>query len=212
MINDYYKIPGWFNYQDSYAALAGELPDGSTIVEIGSFLGRSTKYLANSFFMSEKTNVKIYCIDTWEGSGEEHATVDLKDLYEEFRDNLHFYIGRNMVMPLRGRSDNVDFLSMFEDKSVDAIVVDGSHTYEDVWADVYNWWPKLKDGGIMIGDDYNWESVKQGAHKGFTELKEKAEMFVNMAGEATWYVGKGGCDLHPYRKQIPGKNAKLLEK
>ena len=69
----YHKIPGWFNYTDSYAQMASNLPDEAKIVEIGSFLGRSTHFLCTAFWNANKENVKIYCIDTWEGSGKEHA-------------------------------------------------------------------------------------------------------------------------------------------
>jgi len=54
----YHQIPGWFNYQDSYAQLASNLPDGATVVEIGSFMGRSTSFLATAFWNANKQNVK----------------------------------------------------------------------------------------------------------------------------------------------------------
>lgn len=198
----YHNIPGWFNYIDSYAQLASNLPDGSTIIEIGSFMGRSTSFLATAFWNANKENVKIYCIDTWEGSGKEHAHLDLSTMYDIFKENLKFFIGRNMVIPLRGRSDNQDFLDKFEDGSVDAVSVDGAHTYDEVKDDVKNWWPKLKPDGVMIGDDYNWESVNKAVGDAFKELKITQELWVNKSTEYTWYVAKNG-NAEPYKKAIP---------
>ena len=89
---------GWSEYQG--AQLASNLPDESKIVEIGSFMGRSTSFLATSFWNANKEKVKIYCIDTWEGSGKEHAHLDLSNMYEIFKENLRFFVGREMVIPL----------------------------------------------------------------------------------------------------------------
>jgi len=34
------------------------------------------------------------------------------------------------------------------------VYIDGDHTYRAVVQDLAIWWPKLKKGGIMSGDDY----------------------------------------------------------
>lgn len=198
----YHKIPGWFNYIDSYAQLASNLPDESRIVEIGSFMGRSTSFLATSFWNANKEKVKIYCIDTWEGSGKEHAHLDLSNMYEIFKENLRFFVGREMVIPMQGRSDNQDFLDRFEDGSLDAVCVDGAHTYDEVCDDIKNWWPKLKPDGVMIGDDYNWKSVNQAVNDTFKEMKIDNQIWMNSATEYTWYVAKNG-NAEPYKKAIP---------
>ena len=198
----YHKIPGWFNYTDSYAQLASNLPDGSKIVEIGSFMGRSTHFLATAFWNANKENVKIYCIDTWEGSGKEHAHLNLDKMYDIFRNNLRFFIGREIVIPLQGRSDNQEFLDRFEDGSIDAISIDGSHTYDDVCDDIDNWWPKLKPDGVMIGDDYYLESVQQAVADTFRKMNIDNRIYVNSASERTWYVAKNG-NAEGYYKGIP---------
>ena len=60
------------------------------------------------------------------------------------------------------------FLDSFEDNSVAAVIVDGAHTLEVVEDDVTNWWPKVIEGGIMVGDDVRLDSVRQGAFKAKT--------------------------------------------
>ena len=107
-----------------------------------------------------------------------------------------------MVIPLQGRSDSQEFLDRFEDGSLDAICVDGAHTYDEVCDDIKNWWPKLKPDGVIIGDDYNWESVKQAVNDSFTQLNVPNEIWVNSSTEYTWYVAKNG-DAESYKKKIP---------
>ena len=42
----------------------------------------------------------------------------------------------------------------FADGSLDFVYVDASHKYADARADIEAWWPKVKAGGLMAGDDY----------------------------------------------------------
>ena len=41
----YLDIPGWFNMHDAYMNIVKYVDDGQTIVEIGCFAGRSTRFL-----------------------------------------------------------------------------------------------------------------------------------------------------------------------
>ena len=40
MKHAYFKIPGWFNYSETYDIIVDAIPEDGIIVEIGSFLGR----------------------------------------------------------------------------------------------------------------------------------------------------------------------------
>jgi len=205
MKHSYFKIPGWFNYSETYDIIVDQIPDDGKIVEIGSFLGRSTHYLATSLVNANKENVKIYCVDTFEGSTE-HANIKLpKDFSSIFRDNLQYFIGRNMVNVCQGRSDEKRILDMFEDNSVDYIMVDGAHEYDAVQDDILNWWPKLKENGTMVGDDYLLNSVATAVKDGFTQL-QVPNFGANRGVEQTWYCSKGNSNK-VFEKRIPGVNA-----
>ena len=85
MKHSYFKIPGWFNYSETYDMIVDQIPEDGKIVEIGSFLGRSTHYLATSLVNANKEDVKIYCVDTFAGSSE-HANLKLP---QDFSDICH---------------------------------------------------------------------------------------------------------------------------
>lgn len=204
MKQTYFKIPGWCNYTETYDMIVDEIAEDGKIVEIGSFLGRSTHYLATALHNAGKENVKIYCIDTFRGSTE-HATLNLPEDYSHlFKENLKFFIGREVVIPCQGRSDSPDILNKFEDESIDYIMVDGAHEYEPVMDDIINWWPKLKSTGTMFGDDYLLESVKQAVPHAFNSLNT-AGYGANQSVEQTWYVAKDGNNAR-WQKLVPGHN------
>ena len=204
MKHSYFKIPGWFNYSETYDMIVDQVPEDGKIVEIGSFLGRSTHYLATSLLNANKLNVTIYCVDTFAGSSE-HANLNLpKDFSQIFRDNLEYYINRDMVIPMQGRSDDTKILEVFEEASIDYIMVDGAHEYEPVIDDIQNWWPKLKPNGVMFGDDYNLASVSQAVKKTLPEIMAGG-LGVNGSQEQTWYASKD-TSYKFFEKAVPGLN------
>ena len=204
MKHSYFKIPGWFNYSETYDIIADKIADDGKIVEIGSFYGRSTSYLATTLFNSGKENVKIYAVDTFAGSSE-HSNLDIpRDFLPEFRENLKFFIGREMVIPVQGRSDEPEILERFEKESIDYIMVDGAHEYEPVVDDIINWWPKLKPNGVMFGDDYGLEAVSTATRKALPAVG--SEMIgVNSSQEQTWMSSKDGKH-EEFTKVVPGVN------
>lgn len=42
----------------------------------------------------------------------------------------------------------------FDDESLDFIFIDGDHTYESVLEDLTLWYPKIKNGGLLMGHDF----------------------------------------------------------
>jgi len=49
---------------------------------------------------------------------------------------------------------------MIDDLSLDFVFIDGDHSVESAYDDITAWFPKVRHGGMMIGHDYNWPSVK----------------------------------------------------
>jgi hypothetical protein len=185
--------------------------DGDDIVEIGCFAGRGTRFLMDALELSGKHDVKVHVIDTFEGSGQEHSHVNLNTMYDDFMRNLDDYIQDERVIVNVNRSDNTNILNSFDDKSVFGVIVDGAHTMEAVEDDVYNWWPKIKEGGIMVGDDIALESVKQGAMRGFE--KHNIDTFGIITGDERWFFkvkGDRSNEVADSLKLVPGQNSMKL--
>ena len=204
----YLDIPGWFNMHDAYMNLVKYCEDGDDIVEIGCFAGRSTRFLCDALELSGKHDVKVHVIDTFEGSGMEHSNVNLNSMYDDFMRNLADHIEQERVIVNVNKSDNSNIINSFDDNSVFGVIVDGAHTMEAVQDDIINWWPKIKDGGIMVGDDVDWESVKQGAMRGFGHFG--ITEWNILAGREAWFAkvkNDRSKEIGDNLKLIPGVNS-----
>lgn len=42
------------------------------------------------------------------------------------------------------------------------IYIDAGHETENVYQDILAWYPHLVSGGVLCGDDWMWESVREG--------------------------------------------------
>jgi len=69
--------------------------------------------------------------------------------YESAKQKLNNFSNAQII-----RKTSTDAVEEFEDNSIDFIFIDGNHAYEYVLNDMEKYYPKLKYGGIMCGDDY----------------------------------------------------------
>lgn len=163
-------IPGWFDWETIYDEQVDHRQHrGGVIVEVGSWLGRSTAYLAERVKW-RMAPIEIHVVDTWRGSANEPAmreTVERcgGDLYPEWERNM----SRCGVLPLviPHRMDSVEAARLFADGSVDCVFIDADHSYESVRADILAWLPKIRPayeghhGGTLAGHDYDREGVRR---------------------------------------------------
>jgi len=145
------KIEGFFNFQNIYTDMVRKF-DNAIFAEIGSWKGQSTVYMAEEIEKYEK-NIKFYAIDTFDGTADEHdKDVDVinKTLYDTYLKNISPV--KDYIITIKGNSTEV--YTQFENESIDFLFIDGDHTYKGVRADLLNWFPKVKKGGIIAGHDY----------------------------------------------------------
>jgi hypothetical protein len=147
----------------------------NTIIELGSFLGYSTfKMLDECKLLNLST--QCICIDTWLG-GADHLINYKRDtdrtffkyynldcgisgVFDQFCINVVNKSYDSNIIPLPNTTDNAFiYLSKFNIKS-DLIYVDASHTEEQTYKDIKNYYSLLNTDGIMFGHDINWSGVK----------------------------------------------------
>lgn len=191
-------ISGFFDYPDLYQMWFNKVPENGIMVEVGSWKGKSTSCMGSIIKNSNK-KVKFYAIDTWEGS-EEHQE-DVKELlsqgtnlFEVFKNNIESCGVTDYVIPIQ--STSLDAVKLFDDSSIDFVHIDASHDYENVLADISVWYPKVKPGGIISGDDYVWcwEGVVQSVNKYFHGKNLLISNYNNKPNTVgkVWFHGKPG--------------------
>lgn len=159
MTNYNFNYPDWFSHNiPNWNMLKDLLPGRTDFLEIGSFEGRSTVWIAENF-AADFDLVFIDCIDTWSG-GEEHSDIDMNKVYENFIHNSSLIQSKmNHINIWEGRGTShsmlIEVLSQREEL-YDFIYIDGSHQAPDVLMDICFAWGLLKQNGIMVFDDYLW--------------------------------------------------------
>ena len=139
----------WFTYPNLYRSMVTKFPSGSKFVEIGSWKGKSSAFMAVEIANSNK-DIEFYCIDTWEGSAEHKGLDKMEYLYDIFNQNMRSL--KKYYKPIIKSS--IEAASQFQDNSLDFVFIDASHEYEDVKKDIITWLPKIKKKGILAGHDY----------------------------------------------------------
>jgi predicted O-methyltransferase YrrM len=157
-------IPGWFHEGSAvvlYTLMRARPP--RTIVEIGSYLGRSTIFFALTL-RGVNPRGRVVAIDPHTGDRQllDRLGVDRLSTFELFRQHcraagveelVEAHVAASLEVA-RGWSDAVDLL-----------YVDGWHSYDAVVADGEAWLPHLSPQGVVVFDDYNaYDEVREATH------------------------------------------------
>ena len=180
-MSEYQFTQDWFSHNipvwEQLVTLLPSTPGQRIFLEIGSFEGRSAVWLMENAMQKGDF---IFCIDTWEGS-EEHEQLDMLPTFDTFKENTRIAAKRTGVK--RGYAKNQSRLelgTMQNDGNLwDFIYIDGSHTAKDVLTDACMAWPLLKQGGLMVFDDYLWGESRDILHR----PKLAVDFFVNTFAE-----------------------------
>jgi len=148
--------------------------------EVGVFKGENAEMM-----LKHMTIKKLYLIDQY-----------------VFDDNYKLSYTDDMV-PIK--TEALDRLSKFEEKiewifkdslnaatfipdELDFIYIDANHTYPYVKADIENFWPKVKKGGVLGGHDYCKLSGKVGVKTAVNEFAKNNNLKLHIGGTDWWIV------------------------
>ncbi len=130
--------------------------DGPTVVEVGSWLGRSALAMLGGGAR------QVHCIDTWRGTddpADETNGHSPTAIFAAFCHNVGDELARR-IWTYRGESA---FWARIWKEPVDLVFIDADHRYDAVKSDIEAWTRHLKPGGILCGHDYSpaWPSVRR---------------------------------------------------
>lgn len=158
------QLEGWLTEPEADLLLAGaaralrDLPSVTAIVEIGSYVGRSTTVLASAA-ASIRTDARVFAIDPHDGvvsdSDVGFSSASMSTL-EAFRSNIAAASLQDVVMTVPCRSWQVAW-----NRVIAFLYIDGLHDAENVARDFKHFEPWLAAGGYVAFHDYSneWPAV-----------------------------------------------------
>ena len=88
----------------------------------------------------------------------------------------------------RKMSNDPELLETFGDLKFDLVFIDGNHDYKFVLDDLRNYWPRIAQGGVLVGDDYHLVGVQGAVHDFVAEKNLKIETFGVHSGHPKLFV------------------------
>ncbi len=128
--------------------LAGRVPKHGLALEVGSFKGKSTCFIASGLDPS----ARLACVDTWHNDAMPYDNHG--DVMSEFLENVSGY--RNSIETHRGRS--IDVAARWH-RPIDLLFIDGDHSYEGCSTDLKAWLGFVRPGGWIAFHDSSEEGV-----------------------------------------------------
>ncbi|MBU2219984.1 class I SAM-dependent methyltransferase [Patescibacteria group bacterium] len=127
---------------------AKKVKNEGAIVEVGSWKGRSTIWLAQG--SKDGSGSKIYAIDHFIGSSEHQSPGKPVWTFDEFKNNIKMAGLEDLVEPIVANSESAAKNWYLPIKF---IFIDGAHEYEEVKKDFMLWHPFLAESGVIALHD-----------------------------------------------------------
>jgi hypothetical protein len=158
-------------------------------LEIGVFKGDFLDYIVKNC-----NHGSVDAVDLFEGytcSGDSDGNnvvfydvgksfIELTEKYAD-RDNIHIH-----------KSNSIQFLRDKPDHMYDIIYIDGDHSYGGVKADLTNAYRKIKNGGYIMGHDYEMNMKKAQNYYEFG-VKQAVDEFCVTYNQSILSKGLDGC-------------------
>lgn len=146
-------IPGWMSHDElnHIEQLAASVPEYGNVLEIGSFMGRSTFAWAKSI----PPSAIIHCVDTWDAL----PVINL-DTLKGIRPSVPFNTIENFlrytedchnIITYQGKSV---MINDFQPRNFDIVFLDADHTNPVFHNDLISGYTLVTLGGLLCGHDF----------------------------------------------------------
>ena len=121
------------------------------VAELGVYRGDFAKEI-----LEKSPSIEQYTmIDPWRNLSEWNKPANkdndtFEGFYQETMQKTDFAKEKRIV--LRGKTTEV--IGDITNQSLDFIYIDGDHTLKGITIDLINLWPKVKENGFIVGDDF----------------------------------------------------------
>lgn len=177
------SVPGWLERDEGETLyrLARFKAPVPTIVELGSWKGKSTCWLASA--VKDRGRGIVHAVDLWNWKPSGKPLDDPDEVFDEFIGTLRKFELETHVVPIRMKT--VDASRKWRRRSpIGLLFIDASHRYAAVREDFEYWSPMVATGGYIAFHDVNtW----QGPTKLVSELPK---WYVKVKTKGLWVCRK----------------------
>ena len=165
------------------------VPKHGVYAEIGVFQGKFSDAITT--ILQPKQLVLIDLFTGTMGSGDQDGNsfsyVNLDDVYTRLKE---YSVRYPALQVLKG--DSVSSLATFENDSFDMVYIDGDHSYEGCKRDLEISFEKVRNGGWIMGHDYEMNMNK--AHTAYTfGVRQAVDEFCATYRQSIIAKGMDGC-------------------
>ena len=177
-----------FAYQplERYLLILDLIKNYTVGVEVGVLKGELSKQILSSW------GGKLYLVDAWRHIP---GLIDYtnRDHNEQLNNMAHTFMAvygfdeRACMI----RESSVSASNLFSPNSLDFVYLDAGHDKKSVKEDLEAWYPKIKNGGMLIGDDYfNATIYLEGVKDSNTviEVKSTVDAFAKFIGKEVHFA------------------------
>lgn len=162
----------WQSFMEKYGC--------QKIAEIGVYKGENFRRM-----VAHKPKYAVG-VDIWKEEGipgQNDADLSQEELDAMYRNLCYKYREYPNITILRDYTTKA--AEIFPDGFFDLIYIDADHTYEGCKKDLEMWYPKVRAGGFVTGDDY-WDRYSPKRHVRFGVVRAVNE-----------FAEKNGLTVHP---------------
>jgi len=163
-------INGWLSPGEGELLynLARKCQGLGAVVEIGSWMGKSTVWLASGCKAGQQ--LPLFAVDPHAGALEHHMTGVINTL-DKFNENLRKAGVEDLVTPIVKTSGEA---AKTFSQPIELLFIDGSHEYDSATRDCELWLPKVVPGGTVAIHD---TTTYDGPRKAVTENMLTSDQF-----------------------------------
>ena len=179
---------------DTRDEMIAAIPKGGLMAELGVFKGEFSLKI-NEICQPDE----LLLIDSWTGERLYSGNVDgnhINGLRQYYTGEELYYLTEMNIKECTGIVTMVkattDVLKAFTDNIFDMIYIDADHSYEGVLNDLINAYHKIKNGGYIMGHDYEHNMHKTNNSYNFG-VKQAVDEFCREYNQEISMKGMDGC-------------------
>lgn len=152
----YHELKRYLPYPRDF--LLHKVLKGGVCLEIGVYDGVFSERILR---ITRPTQLVL--VDPWAAENNTGSKVDPQSAHDaRYAHVLSAFAEERtsgVVKIIRSTSDEA--LESLKTQQFDFVYIDGDHSYEQVLKDLRNYFPLVRSGGLLAGDDYHYDSVRK---------------------------------------------------